>query len=135
VYEPNDDRERSVLWDEMAGLMSWLEMPWCFGGDFNVVRFPSERLGDSVFSFRSSFLCRDWWIYLSNEISVLGPTVRKIRYVLKLTDSYYLRSGKDISLRQHRGNCLEFYQIIFLYYWIVGRKEKEAYILNLKTCG
>jgi hypothetical protein len=34
--------EMSVLWDEMAGLMIWWEMPWCFGGDFNVVRFPRD---------------------------------------------------------------------------------------------
>jgi hypothetical protein len=25
------------LWDELARLMSWWEMPWCIGGDFNVV--------------------------------------------------------------------------------------------------
>jgi hypothetical protein len=42
VYGPNDDGERRVLWNEMAGLMSWWDSPWCFGGDFNVVRFPSE---------------------------------------------------------------------------------------------
>jgi hypothetical protein len=50
VYGPNNDGERSVLWDEMVGLISWWEMPWCFGGDFNAVRFPSERLGDFEFS-------------------------------------------------------------------------------------
>jgi hypothetical protein len=50
VYGPNDDGERRVLWNEMAGLMSWWDRPWCFGGDFNVVRFPSERSGVGVFS-------------------------------------------------------------------------------------
>ena len=25
-------------------------MPWCFGGDFNAVRFPSERSGSGPFS-------------------------------------------------------------------------------------
>jgi hypothetical protein len=50
VYGPNNDGERSILWDEMPGLVSWWEMPWCFGGYFNVVRFPSERLGDFGFS-------------------------------------------------------------------------------------
>jgi exonuclease III len=45
VYGPNDDGERRVLWNEMGGLMSWWDRPWCFGGDFNVVRFPSERSG------------------------------------------------------------------------------------------
>jgi hypothetical protein len=43
VYGPNDDVERKYLWDELVGLMSWWELPWCIGGDFNVVRFPCER--------------------------------------------------------------------------------------------
>jgi hypothetical protein len=34
VYESNDDGERRVLWDEMAGLMSWWARPWCFGERF-----------------------------------------------------------------------------------------------------
>jgi exonuclease III len=42
VYGPNDDRDRRELWDEFAWLMSWWELPRCIGGDFNVVRFPSE---------------------------------------------------------------------------------------------
>jgi len=43
VYGPNDDRDRRDLWVELAGLMSSWELPWCIGGDFNVVCFPSER--------------------------------------------------------------------------------------------
>jgi hypothetical protein len=27
--------------------MSWWELSWCIGGDFNVVQYPSERSGDS----------------------------------------------------------------------------------------
>ena len=36
VYGPNDDNDRKCLWDELAELISWWEMPWCIGGDFNV---------------------------------------------------------------------------------------------------
>jgi len=36
VYGLNDDIVRSALWS------NW-DVPWCLGGDFNVVRFPSER--------------------------------------------------------------------------------------------
>jgi hypothetical protein len=31
-------------------LMSWWEMSWCIGGDFNVVQFPSERSSVTGFS-------------------------------------------------------------------------------------
>jgi hypothetical protein len=37
------DREMMLLWDELAGIITWWDAPWCVGGDLNVVRFPSER--------------------------------------------------------------------------------------------
>jgi exonuclease III len=45
VYGPNRDNDRLMLWEELSGLMDRWEMPWCIGGDFNAIRFPSERLG------------------------------------------------------------------------------------------
>ena len=45
VYGPNGNIDRRRLWDELAGLLSWWDLPWCIGGDFNVIRFPSERSG------------------------------------------------------------------------------------------
>ena len=44
VYGPNVDADRGILWEELAGVHSWWGVPWCIGGDFNVVRFPSEKL-------------------------------------------------------------------------------------------
>ena len=52
VYGPNLDRERGHLWEELAGLLSWWDAPCCIGGDFNVVRFPSEKSG--LVSFNSA---------------------------------------------------------------------------------
>jgi hypothetical protein len=46
VYGPNNDNDRKLLCDELVGIMSWLEKPWCIGGDFNAIRYPSERSGD-----------------------------------------------------------------------------------------
>jgi hypothetical protein len=54
VYGPQIDRERSLMWDELASLASWWGIPWCVGGDFNVIRFLTERLGGGGGSFHSS---------------------------------------------------------------------------------
>ncbi|KAG2711493.1 hypothetical protein I3760_04G079300 [Carya illinoinensis] len=45
VYGPNLDSTRKLMWEELAGVHSWWGLPWCIGGDFNVVRFPSEVSG------------------------------------------------------------------------------------------
>lgn len=50
VYGPNLVRDRSLMWDELAGIQSWWGGPWCLGGDFNVVRYPSERSGSIGFT-------------------------------------------------------------------------------------
>uniref|UniRef100_A0A2N9HE33 Uncharacterized protein n=1 Tax=Fagus sylvatica TaxID=28930 RepID=A0A2N9HE33_FAGSY len=52
VYGPNLDSDRGLLWEELAGLVSWWDAPCCIGGDFNVVRFPSEKSG--LVSFNSA---------------------------------------------------------------------------------
>ena len=50
VYGPNSDHDRCLLWEELTGIHSWWNVPWCIGGDFNVVQFPSEHLGADSFS-------------------------------------------------------------------------------------
>jgi hypothetical protein len=50
VYGPNGDRDRRLMWNELAGIRSWWDVPWCLGGDFNVVRFPSEKVGSVNFT-------------------------------------------------------------------------------------
>ncbi len=50
VYGPQNNGERLLMWEELAGINSWWGSPWCIGGDFNATRFPSERLGGQHFS-------------------------------------------------------------------------------------
>ena len=47
VYGPNDNNLRGQMWDELTGIQQLWEVPWSYIGDFNIVRFPSERLGGS----------------------------------------------------------------------------------------
>ena len=47
VYGLNDNNLRGQMWDELFGIQHLWEVPWCYIGDFNIVRFPSERLGGS----------------------------------------------------------------------------------------
>ena len=35
------------MWDELIGIQQLWDVPWCYIEDFNIIRFPSERLGGS----------------------------------------------------------------------------------------
>ena len=50
VYGPNDDGQRSTLWEELSQVRARWPMAWCSVGDFNIIRYPSERLGCESFS-------------------------------------------------------------------------------------
>ena len=50
VYGPNLNKRRRLMWEELTGLISWWDLPWCLGGDFNIIRFPSECLRAASFS-------------------------------------------------------------------------------------
>nr|XP_009596491.1 uncharacterized protein LOC104092571 [Nicotiana tomentosiformis]XP_016432332.1 PREDICTED: uncharacterized protein LOC107758988 [Nicotiana tabacum] len=43
VYAPNCIRERREVWWEIGGTRSLFTGPWVVAGDFNTVRFPSEK--------------------------------------------------------------------------------------------
>lgn len=45
IYAPNDGKKRGQLWEVLFRLKSSFRLPWCLGGDFNEVRFLSERKG------------------------------------------------------------------------------------------
>ncbi|KAL4201012.1 hypothetical protein AMTRI_Chr02g214030 [Amborella trichopoda] len=42
VYGPNRPDERAQFFDELNALTNFVNVPWCIGGDFNVIRWPIE---------------------------------------------------------------------------------------------
>jgi hypothetical protein len=82
VYGLNRDQLCWRLWEELAGLISVWEVPWCIGGDFNVTLHFNERLG--VLPIGLQFLIlrillrsKALWIFLWLVGSPLGPIVRR----------------------------------------------------------
>ena len=60
VYGPNRDIHRRRLWEELVGVMSLWDMPWCIGRDFNVTLYQSERSGGA--RMRSAMIAFDEFI-------------------------------------------------------------------------
>lgn len=50
VYGPSDSGQREMLWRELDDIRSRWNGPLCIGGDWNIIRFPSEKLGCSRIS-------------------------------------------------------------------------------------
>ena len=51
LYGPTNDSLRRELWEELRDVQRTWSHPWCVFGYFNVVHFPSERLGCNRLSF------------------------------------------------------------------------------------
>lgn len=45
IYGPSDSGQREMLWRELDDIRSRWNGPWCIEGDWNIIRFPSEKLG------------------------------------------------------------------------------------------
>ena len=47
VYGPNLNKRHRKMWEELTKLISLWDLPWCLGGDCNIICFPSEKLGET----------------------------------------------------------------------------------------
>ena len=60
---------RCVLFEELSSFMSSWDIPWCLGGDFNVIKFPSVRsIGGHL-----SWLMREFSNFIDSCILVNPP--------------------------------------------------------------
>ena len=50
VYGPNVLSDRSEFLEELSNIISLWPVPWVFGGDFNMIRYPYEKKGGSSIS-------------------------------------------------------------------------------------
>jgi hypothetical protein len=57
IYGPTSDYERRYLWEELAGMLSGWNLPWCIGGDFILTCFPIERLREACFCLAMMEFC------------------------------------------------------------------------------
>ena len=51
VYGPNLNKRLRLMWENLTGLISLWDLPWCLGGDFNIICFPSKRVLGYVWIF------------------------------------------------------------------------------------
>ena len=138
VYGPNLNNRRRLMWEELIGLVSLWDLPWCLGGDFNIIRFPSERLGAASFS-RAMYGFSDFvslhglmdiqmeggLYYWSNSSS--ASRLNRFLFSPLLADHFSLFTQKRLRL--------EFFLTIFLSCWRAGVSKEVEFLSVLKICG
>ena len=75
VYGPNKPLWRRDFWLELQDLYGLTFPMWCVGGDSNVIRRISEKLGDSRLTF--NIRCFDEFI---RESGLLDPPLRNMTF-------------------------------------------------------
>ena len=137
IYGPILNRNRQFMWEELAGLNSWWNLPWCLGGDFNVIRFPSERLGEGRFSrymydfsdFISFHGLMDYPLeggLFSWSNSTSASRIDRFLISPTLEDHFTHFSQKGF---------LESYPITSLSFWRVEVIEEVVFLFVLRICG
>ena len=48
IYALNEASKRARLWKELLELKEVSTLPWCIGGDFNIIKEISEKIGASI---------------------------------------------------------------------------------------
>ena len=75
VYGPNDNQRRKEFWRELDMIRGRWKGSWCIGGDWNVIRFPNERLGGRRTSGNMTFFS-DW----INRHALMDPNLSGASY-------------------------------------------------------
>jgi len=92
---------RLALFEELSCFMSSWDITWCLGGDFNVIRFPSERFTDG----RSSWAMREFSSFI-DSCNVVDPLLEGARFTWSSHEEVSVLSRIDrflfsIELEEH----------------------------------
>ena len=101
LYGSNVDGLRDALCTELDSVRGRWSAAWCLFGDFNITRYPAERLGCSSFSpamLNSRTLLRGiyWLIYLWWGVSIHGSVTQRTLLCLELIECWYSLIGRII---------------------------------------
>ena len=116
IYCPTNDLLRRNLWEELSSVHQTWSFPWCVFRDFNVVCFPSERLGcnrltSHMTDFSDFIEASNLVTFLWEGVLTLGVVVQPIRRCLKLIGFLFLLIGRITTLMLLRTCCSILYPI------------------------
>ncbi|RVX21695.1 Transposon TX1 uncharacterized 149 kDa protein [Vitis vinifera] len=140
VYGPNSLSLRKDFWVELLDIFGISFPLWCIGGDFNVIRRSSEKLGGS--SLTSSMKDFDDFI---RECELLDPPLRNAPFTWSNMQespvckdwivSFTQMSGSFPFLKAFKKFFLEELRIIGRLFWKPIRSSGAQHLLGLRICG
>ena len=137
AYGPNLNRKCQKMWEELTGLISWWNLPWCLGGDFNIIRFPSKRLGAGRFT-RCMY---DFLDFISLHGLMDNPLEGGLFSWSNSTSASridrFLFSSILAEYFTHfsQKGFLECYLITSQFFWRVGVIKEGEFLFALRICG
>ena len=140
VYGPVHYSEREFLWFELGDIKSLWSDPWCVGGDFNVIRLPSERrncLNMSSAMRRFSEVIDELQL---RDLPLVGGSYTwcgglNNRSVSRLDRFWSQRTGRVTFPTFLKACCRNPFLIMLLFCWMEEELEAEKPLFTSKICG
>ena len=140
VYGPVHYYEREFLWFELGDIKSLWSDPWCVGGDFNVIRLPSEIrncLNLSSAMRRFSEVIDELQL---RDLPLVGGSYTwcgglNNRLASRLDRFWSQRTGRVTFPTFLKACCRNPFLIMLLFCWMEEELEAEKPLFASKICG
>lgn len=140
VYGPTNSRQRGLFWSELNSIRNKWSGYWCIHGDWNVVKFPSERSGCNFLTLEMTDFS-DWikqhLLWICSWVGLTSPSrITNALHLSRASTGFWCWGiGWTCFLKPTNLLFLNLHQITVLLCWIPSRRDGGLLRFDSNWCG
>ena len=140
MYGPNKPHLRKDFWLEIQHLFGLTYPKWCVGGDFNVIRRSSEKLGGTRLTPTMRLfdeLIRDLELIdpPPRNVTFTWPNLQQVPTCKRLDRFLFTVEWDSFFCNASKWLCQDGHLITIQFVWLLIISSGVQHLLDLRICG